>query len=155
ILEMTVGLHSFVDTSTDLFKVAKLDKLVVYANAYEEDLPPLQALKPEHRRWQIRLQNEPHAKPLPGTIDVIGYTIDPTQHTAVVIGRVDNPEERLRAGQWVTADIALPPEPNEVVIPMMALVEDGRQSVVFVQPDPTKPYYTQERVHVARREREV
>src|SRR5262249_1719076 len=87
--------------------------------------------------------------------DVIGYTIDPSQHTAVIIGQVDNSEERLRAGQFITADVSLPPVGNEVVIPMTALVEDGRESVVFVQPDPAKPYYRQEHVTVARREREV
>jgi cobalt-zinc-cadmium efflux system membrane fusion protein len=155
IVEKTVGLHSYVDTSADLFKIANLEKLSVYANAYEEDLPALQALKPEQRRWQIRLQSDPNAKPLPGTIDVIGYTIDPTQHTALIIGQVDNGEERFRAGQFIMADVAVSPQPNEVVIPTMALVEDGRESVIFVQPDPGKPHYRQIRVDVARREREV
>jgi len=155
LVEKTVHLHNFVDTSTDLFKIANLDKLFVYAYAYEEDLPVVQALKPEQRRWQIFVQNEPNAKPLPGTIDVIGYSIDPSQHTAVIMGQVDNRGERLKAGQSVLADVALPPEPNQVVIPMTALVEDGRESVVFVQPDPAKPYYRQERVTVVRRERDV
>jgi cobalt-zinc-cadmium efflux system membrane fusion protein len=155
IVEKSVALHNFVDTSTDLLKIAKLDKLSVYAYAYEEDLPALLALKPQQRRWQIRLENEPRAKPLSGTIDVIGYSIDPTQHTAVIMGQVDNPEERLRAVQSITASITLPPNPNEVVIPTTALVEDGRESVVFVQPDPTKLEYRQERVTVTRREREV
>jgi cobalt-zinc-cadmium efflux system membrane fusion protein len=155
IVEKTVALHNFVDTATDLFKIAKLDKLNVYANAYEEDLPALLALKPEQRRWQIRLEGDPNAKPLSGTIDVIGYSIDPNQHTAIVMGQVDNPGERLRAVQSITASVALPPKANEVVIPISALVEDGRESIVFVQPDPTKPYYRQEHVVVSRREREV
>jgi cobalt-zinc-cadmium efflux system membrane fusion protein len=155
IVEKTVGLHSYVDTSTDLFKIAQLEKLAVYAYAYEEDLPALQALPPEQRRWQIRLQNEPNAKPLPGTIDQIGFTIDPTQHTGVVMGAVDNHEEQLKVGQFIIADVALPPEKNEVVIPTTALVEDGRESVVFVQPDVAKPYYRQEQVTVARREHQV
>jgi cobalt-zinc-cadmium efflux system membrane fusion protein len=71
------------------------------------------------------------------------------------MGQIDNPEERLRAVQSITASVSLPPNPNEVVIPTTALVEDGRESVVFVQPDPTKPEYRQERVTVTRREREV
>jgi cobalt-zinc-cadmium efflux system membrane fusion protein len=112
-------------------------------------------LKPEQRRWRIRLQSDPNAKPLPGTIDVIGYTIDPTQHTAVVIGQVNNRQERFRAGQFIIADVAVSPPPNEVVIPTMALVEDGHESVVFVQPDSAKPDYKQVRVDVARREHEV
>jgi cobalt-zinc-cadmium efflux system membrane fusion protein len=155
IVEKTVGLHSYVDTATDLFKIAKLDKLAVYANAYEEDLPALQALKPEQRRWQIRLQSDPKAKPLSSTIETIGYSIDPNQHTAVLMGEVDNRDERLKIGEFITADVELPPEPNEVVIPATALVEDGRESVVFVQPDSAKPYYRQTSVNVARREHEV
>jgi cobalt-zinc-cadmium efflux system membrane fusion protein len=155
VVEKTVGLHSYVDTSTDLFKIAKLDRLAVYAYAYEEDLPALQALSPEQRRWLIRLQNEPDAKPLPGTIEQIGFTIDPTQHTGIVMGAVDNRQEQLKVGQFIIADVALTPEKNEVVVPTTALVEDGRESIVFVQPDPTKPYYRQERVTVARREHEV
>jgi cobalt-zinc-cadmium efflux system membrane fusion protein len=155
IVEKTVGLHSYVDTSTDLFKIAKLEKLAVYAYAYEEDLPALQALRPEQRRWQIRLQNEPDAKPLPGKIDQIGLTIDPTQHTGIVMGAVDNQAEQLKVGQFIIADVALPPEKNQVVIPTTALVEDGRESIVFVQPDLTKPYYRQEPVTVVRREHEV
>jgi cobalt-zinc-cadmium efflux system membrane fusion protein len=154
-VEKTVGLHSYVDTSTDLFKIANLEKLSVYANAYEEDLPALQALKREQRRWQIRLQSDPNAKPLPGTIETIGYTIDPTQHTALIIGQVDNREERFRAGQFIMADVAVTPQPNEVLIPTKALVEDGRESVIFVQPDPEQPSYRQVRVDVARRQREV
>lgn len=155
IVEKSVAVHNFVDTSTDLFKIAKLDKLTVYANAYEEDLPSLLALNREQKRWQIRLQSEPNAKPLPGIIDVIGLTIDPTQHTAVIMGQVDNREERLRAAQSIMASVVLPPIPDEVVIPMTALVEDGNESIVFVQPDPSKPYYKQERVAVTRREHEV
>jgi cobalt-zinc-cadmium efflux system membrane fusion protein len=155
IVEKTVGLHSYVDTSTDLFKIARLDKLAVYAYAYEEDLPALQALKPEQRRWQIRLQSDPKAKPLPSTIEVIGYSIDPTQHSAVLMGEVDNRDERLKSGEFITANVALPPELNQVIIPATALVEDGNESVVFVQPDPVRPYYRQEPVSVARREHEV
>ena len=36
-------------------------------------------------------------------------------------------------------------------IPTAALVEDGQESVVFVQPDPARPVYTLRRVAVARR----
>ena len=41
------------------------------------------------------------AKGLAGTIDEIGYMIDPNQHTAIIKGYVDNPGKRIRAGQYV------------------------------------------------------
>ena len=55
---------------------------------------------------------------LPGTIDEIGYLIDPNQHTAVIKGYVDNPGERLRAGQYVTATVPIPPPAGVVEIPI-------------------------------------
>ncbi len=155
VVEKNVALGDFVDTSTNLFQIANLDKLMVWAHAREEDLPALEALTPQQRRWKVHLHAEPKAEPLQGTIDVIGFTIDPNQHTAVVMGLVDNPkglhsvEGRLRSGQFVTATVDLPAFANEVVIPTAALVEDGDQSIVFVQLD--RETYEQRRVAVARR----
>src|SRR5262249_5833682 len=68
-----------------------------------------------------------------------------------VKGHIDNPEGRLRAGQFVSATIKLPPPADVVEIPMSAIVDDGRQCVVFVQPDETKPVYTMRRVQVTHR----
>ena len=65
--------------------------------------------------------------------DGSGYTIDPTQHTALVMGRVDNPDNRLRAGQFVTATVELPPSVYEVEVPTTSLVEDGQESILFIQ----------------------
>ena len=88
---------------------------------------------------------------LPGTIDEIGYLIDPNQHTAVIKGYVDNPGQRIRAGQYVAATVPIPPPAGVVEIPVGALVDDGQQSVVFVQTDAAKPQYTMRRVEVTHR----
>src|SRR5262249_32817544 len=69
-----------------------------------------------------------------------------TQHSAVVKGHIDNPGGRLRAGQFVTAAIRLPPPQGVVEIPTGAVVDDGRQCAVFVQPDPAAPLFTLRRV---------
>jgi cobalt-zinc-cadmium efflux system membrane fusion protein len=151
IVEKNVAVGDIVDTSTDLFKIADLDRLTVWAHAYEEDLPALHALRPEQRRWTVRVKADPDAPPLEGTIEKIGPVLDPNQHTALVMGLVDNRNDRLVAGQFITATIELPPLPDRIVLPATALVEDGRTSVVFVQPDPAKPEYVQRRVAVARR----
>src|SRR5262249_35794334 len=75
----------------------------------------------------------------------------PNQHTALARGSVENKDGRLRAGQFVTATLQLPAPPNEVVVPGSALVEDGREAVVFVRPDPAENRYVLRRVAVARR----
>jgi cobalt-zinc-cadmium efflux system membrane fusion protein len=88
---------------------------------------------------------------LPGSIDEIGYVIDPNQHTAVIKGYVENPGRRIRAGQYVTATVNIPPPGEVVEIPTDALVDDGLQSVVFVQPDAAIPQFTMRRVYVTHR----
>jgi membrane fusion protein, heavy metal efflux system len=57
----------------------------------------------------------------------------------------------LRAGQFVTANVELLPPKNVVEVPTSALVEDGKESIVFVQADPGKPIYTMRRVNVTNR----
>jgi membrane fusion protein, heavy metal efflux system len=57
----------------------------------------------------------------------------------------------LRAGQFVTAIVQLHPPKDVVEVPISALVEDGSQSIVFVQPDAKKPIFTMRRVEVTAR----
>src|SRR5262249_11440581 len=124
-------------------------------HVYEEDLPRLHAL-PRPIAWSVRLKSNPNAAPFEkGTITSIGPTIDPVQHTALVMGEVDNSKGELRIGQFVTATVELPPDPQEVETPTTALVEDGRDSVVFIQPAPKATTYVMRRVTVTRREDKV
>lgn len=150
VLERNVALGDVVDTATDLFKIGDLSKLCVWAHAYENHLPDLVNL-PKPIPWTIRLKADPNAAPLPGSVDMIGSIVDPTQHTAVLRGHVDNAEEKLRAGQFVTATVDLPPLPDEIVLPIAALVEDGQQSVVMVQSSPSESKYARRAVKVLRR----
>jgi cobalt-zinc-cadmium efflux system membrane fusion protein len=90
IVEMNVNLHNIVDTTFDLYKVADLRKLGVLLQAYEEDLRLLQPL-PEHYPWELHVSAEPRRESLENDgIERIGVVIDPSQHTAPVLGRVDN-----------------------------------------------------------------
>jgi cobalt-zinc-cadmium efflux system membrane fusion protein len=149
VVEKNVSVGDIIDTTADLFKVANVDSLAVWANAYEENLPALLNLPKDKMHWSVRLNADPKMSPLEGQIDKVGYVSDPTQHTVMVMGRVENPGRRLRAGQFVTAIVELPPPVNEVVVPASAVVEDGRESIVFVQPDPNEPQFALRRVAVA------
>jgi cobalt-zinc-cadmium efflux system membrane fusion protein len=149
VVERNVALHEVVaDPTVNLFQIAKVDRLLVIANAPEDELPALNALKPEERRWSVGAAGAVAYK---GTIEEIGYLIDPNQHTAVLKGHVDNREGRLRAGQYIAATITLPPAAGEVVLPAAAVVEEGGRAFVFVQPDARRPFYEERRVRVVRR----
>jgi cobalt-zinc-cadmium efflux system membrane fusion protein len=154
ILERNIAVRDIVDTTADLFKVADLGQLRVWANVYEEELPAVQTLSLPFP-WQVRLKADPKNRSLPGRAEKIGEIVDPSDHTARVMGRVQNRDGRLKAGQFITATIDLPPDPNEVQVPAGALVEDGSESIVFVQPDKDKNIFVERHVQVARRTREL
>jgi cobalt-zinc-cadmium efflux system membrane fusion protein len=150
IVEGNVALHEVVvDITVNLFQIARLGRLLVIVNAPEEELPALNALRPEERVWSVRAAGA--AAGLEGPIEEVGYLKGPNQHTAVLKGHVDNREGRLRAGQFITATITLPPAAGEVVLPAAALVEEGRGAFVFVQPDARQSFYEERRVLVVRR----
>jgi cobalt-zinc-cadmium efflux system membrane fusion protein len=156
IVERNVVQHEIVqDPTTCLFQIADVKRMLVIANAPEDELPALNALinsrNPEDRQWKVRTVGPAPITGLKGPIEEISYLIDPNMHTAVVKGYINNPGEQIRAGQYVSATIALPPPKDVVEVPMDAVVEDGKYCVVFVQPDPTKSEYAMRRVQVTHR----
>jgi membrane fusion protein, heavy metal efflux system len=152
VIERNLALHEIVvDNTTNLFQIADVNKLFIAANVPEDDLPELEALREKSGdaiHWTVRTVG---TDPIPGYIDDIGYIIDPNQHTAVVKGYIDNKGEKLRGGQFVRCTVELPPPPDVVELPNSAVIEDGLQSVVFVETDAQKHYYTMRRVEVKHR----
>lgn len=156
IVERNIVRHEIVqDPTTCLFQIAKVGRLLVIANAPEDELPHLNALMNspdlDDRQWSVRTVGPVPVTGLRGPIEEIGYLIDPNQHTAVIKGFINNPREQVRAGQFVSATVRIPAPKDVVEVPINAVVEDGKNSVVFVQTDPVKHYYTMRRVQVTHR----
>lgn len=151
LVEKNVNPGTIVDTNDDLMKVANLSRIQVLASVYEEDLPFLDRLKPEERHWEIDLKADAFDNRLPGKFETIGVAIDPTMHTGALIGWVDNAAHRLRTGQFVTATIKLPADPEMVEVPASALVEEGTREAVFVETDAARHEVTRRLVAVTRR----
>ncbi len=116
-----------------LFKIADLSRLDVMAHVYEEDLPDLENLASQQRHWTIQLKSEPKALALRGCFNRIGSIIDPSQHTALVMGSVDNSQARLRVGQFITARIELPHVSGELAVPATAVVDKDGENYVLVK----------------------
>ncbi|MFL5244984.1 MAG: response regulator [Gemmataceae bacterium] len=149
IIERNVNLHELVvDNTANLFVVAQVDRLKVLAYAHEDILPELEKLEPSQRKWTVSTVG---ALPQKGMFTDIGYLIDPNQHSAVVKGYIDNPGDRVRGGQFVSVAIDRPTPVGVVEVPITAILEDGKESVVLVQPDPKQSRYTMRRVQVTHR----
>lgn len=143
-----------VDNTVNLFQIADVSRMLVIASCPEDALPTLESLSGGHGQWSVKtvgVASTDFPDGLPGTIDEIGYLIDPNQHTAVIKGYVENPGKHLRAGQYVSATVKIPPPDGVVEIPTDALVDDGRQSVIFVQPAADVPHFAMRRVDVTHR----
>jgi cobalt-zinc-cadmium efflux system membrane fusion protein len=179
IVEKNVTVGDVVDPTVDLFKVAKLDRLQVLANVYEEDLPKLWQLArraeeaaagqspgeaavrgdPDRfRAWSIEFAAPgfgDRGDREDGRFEKIGPVIDASQHTGTVSGWVDNRHRRLYVGQYVTATVALPPDPNLVSVPAAAVIEDVDGPAIFVAVDANGREFVRRRVAVAIRGRET
>jgi cobalt-zinc-cadmium efflux system membrane fusion protein len=152
IVERNITLHEIVqDPTTNLFQLASVKRLLVIANSPEDELPTLNALKHQERVWSVRTVGAAAITGLKGPIEEVGYLIDPNQHTAVIKGYIDNPGEQIRAGQFVSCTVQLPPPPDVVEVPVDAVVEDGKYCIVFVQTDPVKHCYQMRRVQITHR----
>lgn len=151
IVEKNVAVGDYIPNDLDIFKIADLGRMDVLAHCYEDDLPSLEKLPLAERHWTISLKADPQARPLEGRFDRIGNIIDPNQHTALVMGWVDNSVGRLRVGQFVTARIDLPTPPGEVAVPVAALVDQDGLSFVFVQSSGSPSQFTRYQVWPVRR----
>jgi cobalt-zinc-cadmium efflux system membrane fusion protein len=159
IVERNILAGNIIDPTLDLFKVAGLSKMAVYAHAYEEDLLRLEKM-PRPIPWQIRL-TDPGAPLLTSRgAEQIGFVFDQNQHTDLVMGLVDNPVKDadsiqprylLRAGQYVTATVQIDAPSDVVSVPIGALIEDGSENAVFLQPDPGQTTYLLRRVAIVKR----
>ena len=151
VVQSNVVLGDLVDTSTDLFQIADLSRLQVLAHAYEEDLPALDEVPPGQHAWSISVGGGAEAITRLGKFDQVGCIIDPNQHTALMMGWVDNADGRLRVGQFISARLDLPPARHEVAIPATALLEEAEKQMVFVQPDPGRLQFVRRRIAVTHR----
>ncbi|HEX4592094.1 MAG TPA: efflux RND transporter periplasmic adaptor subunit, partial [Gemmataceae bacterium] len=155
ILEKNVNFGDVVDTTADLFKLGDRSQLVVWAHVFEEDLARLQdPALPKPLPWTVRVPAFPGAT-FQGHVERVGDIIDPNQHTALVVGHLENPNGRLKAGQSVTVTVDLPAKGDEIEVPATAVVEDGKESVAFVQPEAGKLRFDRKTVQVVRRCDEV
>jgi cobalt-zinc-cadmium efflux system membrane fusion protein len=163
VVEKNTNVYAMVDpiaTGAPLFKVADLKRVQVWVHPAEEYLPTFRKMLDSRGRegplWSITIPAYPDDKLPPMKFYQVAPSLEPFQHAPMLMGYLNNPNgNRYVVGQFVTATIDLPPEPNTVEVPTEAINEIGGEALVFVQLDPAKHEFVLRRVAVVHRFREV
>ncbi|HSQ58703.1 MAG TPA: efflux RND transporter periplasmic adaptor subunit [Gemmata sp.] len=154
ILEKNVtAVGQVVDPSMDLYRIGDLSSLAVWVHLFEEDLPLLRGITTPVP-WVVAVPSWPGSS-FAGRMETIAASIDPSQHTALVTGTVENPKRELKAGMSVTVTIELPPPPGQIEVPTEAVIEDGRESYVYLLTAPGSNTFVRKAVKVVQRSRDV
>jgi cobalt-zinc-cadmium efflux system membrane fusion protein len=162
VVEKNTNMNDMVDpiASAPLFKLADTSRLEIWVHPPEEFLPlireGLQRKGSARLQWDVRFQSEPLDVP-PRMLDIvqIATSIEPNQHTPMITGYLPNTKGEFLIGQFVTATIFAPPDPDTVELPTMAVNEVEGQALVFVQSGSSKSDFQLRRVAVVRRFKDV
>ena len=156
ILEKNTHVNDMVDPAnygTPLFRIADLSRVQIWAHPPEEYLPILRnrlKLGSGALKWNIRFQSEPANSPgMDLDIAQISPSLEPTQHTPMMIGYLDNPEGKYLIGQFVTATVLIPPTADTVAIPTEAINPVEGKNFVFIVKPGTNDEFLIRRVSVA------
>lgn len=115
-----------------LFKTADLSTVWVLAQVSERDLPQMR----EGQIAKVTFPDDPGAS-FEGRVTFIYPDINPDTRTALVRLIVENPDGRIRIGQYVDVEIDAPVSDKPVLaIPDSAVIDSGSRQVAFLaKPD--------------------
>jgi len=145
VTEKFVNQGAYVSTGQPLFTVLALDKLWLELAAFESQLPLL----------QVGQQVEVSVKALPGEtlsgrIELIEPELNIANRNARVRVLLANPDGRLKPGMLAQASLETTVA-ESLLVPASAVLFTGKQSLVYVQPDPAEPWYEPRQVELGLR----
>jgi len=134
VIDRKVTPGSLFEAMQPLLTLADISTVWVFAQAYEKDL----ALLRDGVVLTLRTEAWPE-EVFQGRVDFVGSVVDPATRTLRVRATVANPEEKLRPGMFVKAQVDVPQayEGDTVLaVPQSALQTLEGRTVVFVQAEP-------------------
>lgn len=122
-----------VSPAREIFTVADLNRVWVWASVYERDLAPLlraQAARALAARVTVAAFT---GRVFTGRVDYVGATMDEATRTVKVRVAVDNDDGALRPGMFADIAIGLGEGHSELLVPAEAVLSDGERRFVFVR----------------------
>ncbi len=135
VLDVETGpgeLQRSLDNATAIATIANIDSIWVVGDLYPRDQGSVQV----GQRTDITVNGYPGLV-LHGAIDNISDSVDPVSLTLKVRVVLPNPGHRLKPQMYATMAVAGRPR-NVIVVPSTAVIQNGRETFVFVQTAPGK-----------------
>ncbi len=132
LVEQSVTEGETTSPGSPLFTIVDLDRVWVEGRIFEPDLPLFENSKSawftvDGRNTVFEI-NETNGK-----LVTVGNVLDAASRTVPVIFEVENPKRALRIGQFAKLSVATGEPVDALVVPEAAILQDGNQSIVFVQ----------------------
>lgn len=120
-----------VEEGAALFTVIDLSRIWIVAQVFEPDIPAI--AQSMTARFQVEGYREPFVIDASnGRRVTVGHVVDPETRTVDVIFERDNPEERLRIGQFVKVAMAVDAPRNVLAIPESAIIDEAGRPIAYV-----------------------
>jgi len=135
VLEVETGpgeLQRSLDNATTIATIANIDSIWVVGDLYPRDQGSIRV----GQRTDITVNGYPGLV-LHGAIDNISDSVDPLSLTLKVRVVLPNPGHRLKPQMYATMAVAGRPR-NVIVVPSTAVIQNGRETFVFVETAPGK-----------------
>jgi RND family efflux transporter MFP subunit len=116
-----------VEAGTQLYRLADLGIVWVFAQVYEQDLPHVQL----GAEAVVKLSSLPDRE-FRGRVTYIYPNVDEKTRTAKVRLEFENPGYFLKPGMFVSAQITSELEPSALLMPGSAVLRSGEKNTVFV-----------------------
>ena len=127
VVEKNVVQGQMVDAGVNLYRLADLGIVWVYAQVYEQDLPYVQL----GQEATVKLSSLPDRE-FRGRVTYVYPNVDEKTRTARVRLEFENPGYFLKPGMFVSAELTSELEPDAVLVPDSAVLRSGEKNTVFV-----------------------
>jgi RND family efflux transporter MFP subunit len=128
----SVATGESVEEGALLFTVIDLTRIWLEARIFEPDIPQVE--KSESAWFTVEGYEEPFiVDAQTGRLVTVGRVVDPLNRTVPLIFELDNPQGKLRIGQFAKIGIHTGKETNVLAVPASAVIEDAGKRVVYVQ----------------------
>lgn len=128
IVENNAVLGTLIDQATEIMKIIDPTLLWVDAQIYERDISKVKI----GQKVEIKVPAHPD-EVFHGTVSYVGDEVNDETRTITVRAEVNNEESKLKSGMFADVDILMNGNVQTLVVPKSAVLEDGRQKIVFVK----------------------